>query len=94
MLPFNLMLIWIGILPIAFSQIWTLQCSKMTLYSTLRLFHFYADPDPAFHFDADPAIHFHAGPDPASHTDADPDPQLRWERSQIGPGESLVFFNY
>ncbi len=45
--------------PLTFSQIWNLQCSKMTLTLMLiriLLFTFNVDtePDPAFHFDADP----------------------------------------
>jgi hypothetical protein len=54
--------IGIRILPLTFSQIWTLQFSKITL----PYFHFDADPDPV------PAFHFDADPEPASQDDADP----------------------
>jgi hypothetical protein len=40
-------------------QIWTIQCSKMTLVR-LQPLHFDADPDPDFHchMDPDPSFHF------------------------------------
>jgi len=59
--PVNLIWIRIQILPLTFSQIWTLQCSKMTTQGfylftlmRIRLSTFNADPDPASQNDANP----------------------------------------
>ncbi len=45
----------IRILPLAFFQIWTLQCPKMNPLG-IPIFHFDPDPDPdpTFHFDENP----------------------------------------
>jgi hypothetical protein len=66
---------WIRIRPLAFPQIWTLLCSKNTIYGfqfftliririLLSIEMLFPDPDPAFHFDPDPY--------PASQYDPDP----------------------